>query len=105
MTENQAISRFGTFSAMKVPDGEEVGASTSPAERSDRSSCGSLGRATSPGSPTAESEHGPSLSRKPSNVLEAHDVLESALAGKCAELATEEEMAMLRSIWEEMGER
>ncbi|MDQ4113055.1 MAG: GntR family transcriptional regulator [Actinomycetota bacterium] len=37
------------------------------------------------------------------NVLEAREVLESALAGKCAELATKEEIAVLRSIWEEMG--
>lgn len=36
-------------------------------------------------------------------VLEAREILESALAGKCAERATDEEVAALGSIWEDMS--
>lgn len=35
-------------------------------------------------------------------VLEAREFLEAALAGKCAERATEDEIAVLSAIWEEM---
>lgn len=36
------------------------------------------------------------------DILEAREILEAALAGRCAEMATDEEIATLRSIWEEM---
>lgn len=38
------------------------------------------------------------------DVLEAREILESAVAAKCAERATDDEIATLRSIWEEMGD-
>ncbi len=38
------------------------------------------------------------------SVLEAREILESAIAAKCAERATAQELADLRSIWEEMGD-
>lgn len=37
-------------------------------------------------------------------VLEAREILESAVAAKCAERATDEEVAVLESIWLEMGD-
>ncbi len=37
------------------------------------------------------------------SILEAREILESALAAKCAAVATDDEVGALRSIWEEMG--
>jgi DNA-binding GntR family transcriptional regulator len=36
-------------------------------------------------------------------ILEAREILESAIAAKCAERATSDELVILHSIWEEMG--
>jgi DNA-binding GntR family transcriptional regulator len=37
------------------------------------------------------------------SILEAREILESALAARCASVATDDEVGALRSIWEEMG--